>query len=160
MNSDLPTSLHSSATSRPFQFSLATVFVLFVLVSLTGGICFAMPDGIAAGVVIFLIPTIPAMLLTGAMAGSGYWRTFSIGAMFPAIMAMPILIIFVVDVLLSATEKVFMSGDSKQALEIWRDLASVLGISLRPPAVASWAAAMLTGLLCVATCWAVTRKRK
>jgi hypothetical protein len=160
MNSDLPTSLQSSATARPFQFSLATVFLLFVLVSLAGGICFALPEGIAAGLVIFLVPAIPAMLLTSAIVSSGYGRTFSIGAMFPTVMVLPILIVFIVAPLLGATEKFVLPGDpnaTEQTLENWRAIAGAMGIAVRPPAVASWAAALLTGLFCVAIRWAVRR---
>ena len=100
-----------SLNPRPFQFSLATVFVLFVLVSLAGGICFALPEGIAAGAVLFLIPTVPALLLTGAMVSSGYWRTFSIGAIFPTVMVLPVLVALIIGPILSSTEAYVLPGN-------------------------------------------------
>jgi hypothetical protein len=162
MDSDVRCSPEPPVKSRPFQFSLATLFLLLLLASLAGGICFALPEGIAAAVVLFLIPCIPAMLLTCALTGAGYLRTFSIGAMFPTLMTMVVFVALFNGPPLATSQAYMIASEpnaKERTLENWREWAFAMGIASRPAAVASWAAGLLTGLSCIGARWAITRKR-
>ncbi len=72
-----------TTNSGGFQFSLVAMLLAMAVVAAAMAVLFAFPDALATPVIIFLFITVPALLTTHIVYGSGYERTFCIGALFP-----------------------------------------------------------------------------
>jgi hypothetical protein len=68
---------------QPWQYSLKTLFLITLGLAVALAVVVSFPNGIAVPLLICLAIAIPAFLTVVAIYGSGYQRTFSIGALFP-----------------------------------------------------------------------------
>jgi hypothetical protein len=80
----------TSGSARPdpgrirFQYSVATLLIVTVVVALACSAFFAMPIWVGVVGALFLVISTPAALCVVVIYARGYRRTFSIGALFPA----------------------------------------------------------------------------
>ena len=69
--------------SRPWQYSLKTLFLITLGLAVALAIVVSFPSAIAVPVLICLAIALPAFLTMVAIYGSGYQRAFAFGALFP-----------------------------------------------------------------------------
>jgi hypothetical protein len=73
---------------RPFQFTLRTMFIITTAVAVACGGLSTPIAGVQAATLLYLALAAPMMLTIALIYGRGYTRTFAIGAMFPAALAL------------------------------------------------------------------------
>lgn len=125
------------------QFSLRSIFVVTTVAAIVLTLLFQVPDPLAVPVLLFATIAFPAVLVTILIYGSGYQRTFSIGALFPLTILL-LLLVF-------AQSGVFASS----ALTLPFDEP----VLFRTSVGAFWLSSVVIGLLCVATRWELERDR-
>jgi hypothetical protein len=69
---------------RPFQFTLRTMFIITTAVAVACGGLSTPIAGVQAATLLYLALAVLMMLTIALIYGRGYMRTFAIGAMFPA----------------------------------------------------------------------------
>jgi hypothetical protein len=144
----------SPVDPRPFQFSLATMFVITAAFAIFLMICFTLPEPWSGAAWLVLTIAAPPVLAVIIKFGPGGLSAFSIGAIVPTGMS---LVGLVIDkqwefVLPRSTGYVLMPssyGDRWAILMNWIAGATHIGSTWRPIALTSWAAALVVGLLCV-----------
>jgi hypothetical protein len=148
-----PRSEESSAKARPFQFNLATMFVITAAFAIILMICFTLPDPWSGAAWLILTIATPPVLAVIIKFGPGGLAAFCIGAIVPTGMSLA-------GMLLrkdwqSATPypgygwPSVQMGSRLALLGNWIEETSRIGAAWRPIAVSSFAAAILIGLLCV-----------
>ena len=75
---------NSTPPRGPWQFSMKTLLVVTAATAVALAIVVSLPNAIAVPVMLCLAIGIPAFLTVIVIYGSGYQRTFCIGALFPA----------------------------------------------------------------------------
>ena len=73
----------SGRSGRPWQYSMTTLLLVTAGTAMALAVLVSFPSTIAVPVLICLTIAIPAVLCVVAIYGSGYQRTFCIGALFP-----------------------------------------------------------------------------
>jgi hypothetical protein len=76
--------IDAECRTKPFQFSLRTMFILTTVVAIVCGGMFAPWDWLQYLTLFFLGVTIPMTIVVALIYSRGYARTFWIGAIFPA----------------------------------------------------------------------------
>ena len=71
-------------SSSPFQFSILGLLGLMTCVGVATGLLFAVPAWIGGIASVLVNIAMPCVLTTIAIHGQGYQRTFCVGALFPA----------------------------------------------------------------------------
>jgi hypothetical protein len=72
-----------SEADGPWQYSLKTLLVVTAAVAVALSIIVSSPDWIAVPMLMLLAIAVPALLTSVLVYGSGYQRTFCLGALFP-----------------------------------------------------------------------------
>lgn len=141
------------SAGRPFQFSLATLFVLTTALAVGFGVCFAVPASFAGVFVFILILILPAVAVVAMKYGTGSLPSFCIGALFPLSMCLAGLLFDpTLRSLLNRMQGHYglsQEPHAWQAIGDWLVIVAVMGNDWRAMAVTSWFVAALVGLICV-----------
>jgi hypothetical protein len=148
MHSDLPESSEYSPKPRPFQFSLATMFVMTTAFALVLAICFTLPDPWSGAIWLVLTVATPPVLAVVIRFGPGRLAAFSIGAVVPTSMSLAGLVLNKEWEALPRSSG-YVNGDRLVVLGNWIMGTARIGALWRPIALSSWDAAILVGLLSV-----------
>jgi len=141
------TSTHNNTTppqpGRPWQYSLKTLLLVTLATAVALGILVSTPSGIAVPVMICLTIAIPALLTVVVVYGSGYQRTFCIGALFPTCTALYVTGWFLGLVQLELTD------NSPRIVDDWLELCEGMGSVYRVYTANAWLLAILIGAAAV-----------
>ena len=133
------------------QFSLRTMFVLTTCMAFACAVLFAFPDMVTVPLLLALTIALPAVLTTFTIYGSGYLRTFCIGALFPATTTLCAVVYFLGYLL------IMVAFDSSVGdVLVLEDPDSVY----RWCAGTSWVFTIVVGLTCMGTRWLVAGKNR
>lgn len=131
------------------QFSLRAMFVLTAVVAFACAVLFALPNVVAVPLLLATAVALPAVLTTLVVYGSGYLRTFCIGALFPAAT-----VLYTTGWVLAYN--LLFRGDTYVD---WAVMAAEDAARLcRWYAGTSWVLGLVVGLMCVGARWLVERK--
>ncbi len=150
MSSQDPESRSQSPRPVRWQFGLRTMFVVTALVAFCCATLFTLPNTVAV-LLLALAVVLPALLTTFLVYGGGYLRTFCIGALFPAGVALYPSAWFLAYLLMATADRNMY----------WEQLAGAEFAHLcRWIAGTSWVFAIVVGLMCVGARWAVSGKKR
>ncbi len=142
------TSTHDSTTSpqpgRPWQFSIKALMVVTAGTAVALTIVVSLPNVIAVPIMFCMTIVIPALLTVVVVHGPGYRRTFCIGALFPAGLAL-----YVTGWLFGL---VLMEGGRMGSLDNpgkWLKFFEGIGSTYRVYAASAWLLAVVVGMLAV-----------
>jgi hypothetical protein len=155
MNSASPVSADPSPTPRPFQFSLATMFVITAAFAIFLMLCFTLPDPWSGAAWLVLTIATPPVLAVIIKFGPGGLAAFSIGAIVPTSMSLAGLVLNREWESLPRTAGYAswpapgLLSDRFAVLGNWIVGTARIGALWRPIALTSLVAAIVVGLLCV-----------
>ena len=143
----------SAARHHPVQFSLRSMFLLTAVVAVACSVLFVLPLIVAVPVLLLLVIAVPAVLTTKVVYGTGYQRTFCIGALFPA------------GVVLFATAwfpGLWLANvpPTPRSLSDFADWTGKIGDYYRCLVGMSWVLSVVVGSLCVAVRWLGEKRPK
>jgi hypothetical protein len=151
VSSQKPEANASKAGRSHMQFGLRTMFVLTACVAFACTVLFAVPDPVAVPLLLALTIGVPAVLTTFIVYGGSYLRTFCIGALFPAAIALYASGWFLGYWLLATADGYADWGEFTT-----EDFGGVY----RWYGGTSWLLAIVVGLICVGARWLVAGKKK
>ena len=142
------TSTEKDATSgrprQPWQYSMKTLLLVTAGTAMALAILVSFPDPIAVPVLICLTITIPAILCVVAIYGSGYQRTFCIGALFPTGT-----MLYATGWLMGLSLIEAPSVSDLNTLKQWLAFFDEVGVPYRVYVGAAWLLAMVIGAMAV-----------
>lgn len=144
MSEDHPGSFGENDAEMPIRFGLGTLLVFTVIVSAALAVLVVLPEFISVPVTICLAVVVPAVVLTVAIYGRGYFRTFCMGALFP----MGLLLYTTGWVLGLSLVNPPGVGDL-DSLASWLKFFDKFGGPYRIYTGCSWILAVLVGMACV-----------
>lgn len=86
--------LATEPRGRPFQFTLRTMFIVTTVVAIVCAGLSWPTSSVQLMTTLYLAVTVPMVITVAMIYGRGYVRTFSIGAMFPAGLALWYALVF------------------------------------------------------------------
>ncbi|HVA50003.1 MAG TPA: hypothetical protein VNH11_26795 [Pirellulales bacterium] len=127
--------------TKRFQFSVRWIFAVTAIIGLICATLLTKPTPVTGSLFLLLLVVIPAVVVVGIIQGRGYVRAFCIGAAIPSSFGM-----------IAWWEYVgapFASGGP------FNHLQDARGFVPTDQATFIWAAALLTGLVCVGFYWLI-----
>ncbi len=160
MDSEPPVSAEPSQKLRPFQFSLATMFVITAAFAIVLAICFTVPDPWSGGAFLLLICAFPVALFVAIKYGSGTVAVFSTGAIVPTAVCLIGLMLDRRWPMLLDSYHASPAMDRVVQLVDWLREEARIGSNWRPMAVTCWAAGVVIGVVCIGVRQFVQRGRR
>ena len=142
-----PSSAETSAAAGrpgPPQFGLRALFAVTLIAAVSCSLFFSMPPAVATVALVAVSLVLPAVLTTAAIYIRGYWRTFCIGALFPAgTMLLCTAIVLVIHSISAYQNNV----------GVWLEFAERVAPYYRPYVGACWAGCLSVGLIAMFVRW-------
>jgi hypothetical protein len=140
---------------RPWQFSMKTLLIVTIATALGLTIVVSLPNAIAVPLMICLTVAVPALLTVVLVYGSGYQRTFCIGALFPTC-----LLLYVTGWLFGlALINPPVAGELDD-LDQWLRFFEGIGPHYRTYAASAWLMAVIVGTLAVCVRWGLEARAR
>ena len=134
----------SGRPRQPWQYSMKTLLLVTAGTAMALAILVSFPNPIAVPVLICLTIAIPAILCIVAIYGSGYQRTFCIGALFPTGITL-----YATGWMMGLSLIEAPSVSDLDTLEQWLEFFDEVGAPYRVYVGAAWLLAMIIGSLAV-----------